>query len=1005
MSEQETVARQIRIALVLYGGVSLAVYENGVTRCFYDLVRKRGVFKILLDLLSSTATVDVVTGASAGGINGLMLAAALESGREFSPLGNLWRRMGDMGRLIRKEGDADNAESLLDGEYFHEELVKCFQEVCKADPEYQSPGEMDVFVAGTDVDGHLRRYRDSLKREIDDKQHRVVFHLKHRPQRKCLGLPVAKSKANPDDQAKILGAIGRITASFPLAFPAVKGALLDENVCKALGSVSSLNKIEKRTFVDGGVLDNKPFGPALRAMFYRMPEGIVNRRLFYVEPDPVPFKDEPKPNHSPVAIGIAALTSIPGHEGIADDLDKLLEHNERIRWLNLLREEIEQREVPEDITDAPQFSPAYISTRIECLARSLIIDCDGAPSVQDYPKSKRAIKTLEAVRSRIAQRIQGEISRLDKYDVAFHLRRSFNLLYEYHHELEENPENRQANEALMCLGRIIKTLKTILDCMSGLRDQLMTPQTMDRKFLTEDQMLDAFKVFLSENAPRWAPIRSFLGSDMGTEKVATAPKDFLNSEALSQLAETLRCLTLESLQGKQVNEGNNKNGKSSILELVADKTEAIVTQCDGNARRFKKFAFIDDRLYPLMFGSGLYELDKVEFVRISPQDAQTGLSQYDPRAKVAGDELAHFSAFLRRDWRSNDILQGRFDGICQIIQSLLDDAALKQVVSHGAGASPATEVSNMRNLLPNCAESRLEAVHESWQRLAACFKTPAKPDAEIWEEETKAAADNFRTQLILAGQEDALREDLQSILTDLHFQEIKFGRCRRSGLRGATSRSSDSKIELDAGQAAREDMRDLQAAETAEKAFRELNLGSQDIAGREGQVPNCVIGEYSTLAYLMLWGMIRRSLGRKAKSFMDNARVKLFFRVPVQFVYYLFMLMRRESVLSVSIIAVLLGIIVGVGGSAYYSIHTDSGGAAQGFGGYRFLFLAILALILLMSVVINVFSYRVRRAVVGLGSAAIVVAVLALCVVYWPQWLAPLKPLAVFILNIASVGR
>jgi predicted acylesterase/phospholipase RssA len=63
--------REVRIALVLYGGVSLAIYENGVTQCFYDLVKERGVFRILLDLLDTKATVDVIAGTSAGGINGL----------------------------------------------------------------------------------------------------------------------------------------------------------------------------------------------------------------------------------------------------------------------------------------------------------------------------------------------------------------------------------------------------------------------------------------------------------------------------------------------------------------------------------------------------------------------------------------------------------------------------------------------------------------------------------------------------------------------------------------------------------------------------------------------------------------------------------------------------------------------------------------------------------------------------------------------------------------------
>ena len=75
---------EIRVALVLYGGVSLAIYENGVVRSFHDLVRKRGIFAVLLELLDADATVDVVAGTSAGGINGLMLAVALENGTDFS---------------------------------------------------------------------------------------------------------------------------------------------------------------------------------------------------------------------------------------------------------------------------------------------------------------------------------------------------------------------------------------------------------------------------------------------------------------------------------------------------------------------------------------------------------------------------------------------------------------------------------------------------------------------------------------------------------------------------------------------------------------------------------------------------------------------------------------------------------------------------------------------------------------------------------------------------------
>ncbi|HKC23747.1 MAG TPA: patatin-like phospholipase family protein, partial [Thermoanaerobaculia bacterium] len=73
-----TRSTEIRVALVFSGGVSLAVYENGVAHAFFDLVRENGVFGPVLDLLDSHARVDVIAGTSAGGINGLFLASALE---------------------------------------------------------------------------------------------------------------------------------------------------------------------------------------------------------------------------------------------------------------------------------------------------------------------------------------------------------------------------------------------------------------------------------------------------------------------------------------------------------------------------------------------------------------------------------------------------------------------------------------------------------------------------------------------------------------------------------------------------------------------------------------------------------------------------------------------------------------------------------------------------------------------------------------------------------------
>ena len=104
--------KELRIALVCFGGVSLAVYMHGITKEILKLVRASSVlhaiadraeraqatflaqrdasdpeydtegayFELLRELgrkVELRVVVDIIAGASAGGINGTMLARAL----------------------------------------------------------------------------------------------------------------------------------------------------------------------------------------------------------------------------------------------------------------------------------------------------------------------------------------------------------------------------------------------------------------------------------------------------------------------------------------------------------------------------------------------------------------------------------------------------------------------------------------------------------------------------------------------------------------------------------------------------------------------------------------------------------------------------------------------------------------------------------------------------------------------------------------------------------------
>ena len=149
--------------------------------------------------------------------------------------------------------EIENAESLLDGTYFHEELINAFRELCKRpnDAEEQA-NEVDLFVTGTDLDGHPRRYQDGLGTQIEDKEHRVVFQLKHRPGRRALGIRKPKSVCDHELQAKILGTVARITAGFPGAFPPIRETDIKNNdtlgpeVLRALDDASRIIGKEAR---------------------------------------------------------------------------------------------------------------------------------------------------------------------------------------------------------------------------------------------------------------------------------------------------------------------------------------------------------------------------------------------------------------------------------------------------------------------------------------------------------------------------------------------------------------------------------------------------------------------------------------------------------------------------------------------------------------------------------------------------------------------------------------
>lgn len=112
--------KELRLALICYGGISLAVYMHGITkevwkltkasRAFLDgdkgLAPSEQVYADLLALVESRSAVrlrvltDIIAGASAGGVNGIFLAKAIASGQSLEPLTQLWLEKADVDQLL-----------------------------------------------------------------------------------------------------------------------------------------------------------------------------------------------------------------------------------------------------------------------------------------------------------------------------------------------------------------------------------------------------------------------------------------------------------------------------------------------------------------------------------------------------------------------------------------------------------------------------------------------------------------------------------------------------------------------------------------------------------------------------------------------------------------------------------------------------------------------------------------------------------------------------------------
>jgi predicted acylesterase/phospholipase RssA len=339
-----------RLALVMNGGVSLAVWMGGVA-CEIDNARRasngipprdgateqeKAVHELWVRATQRAGVrvaVDVIAGTSAGGLNGVLLATAIARGASLAGLKRLWHDSGQMSAEALFRPQQNGVLSLMNGDFFHDQIIGELQKMTPT-PHGRN---VSLIVTSTALGPSSRLVRDSGGVTFPEADHRRRFHFSRHAARPCYcegdngyqlhdGEPVDDLT---DDET--LGWAGRASASYPVAFAPVEETplLRERRVWPDWDTGEAPDWL-----ADGGILDNSPFDPVLESIQRKPVTGPWKRTLCFVVPsgdEAVLGRDITPPaggaggaSEPPPWTSVAAAAfSFPREANFRDDIDHL----------------------------------------------------------------------------------------------------------------------------------------------------------------------------------------------------------------------------------------------------------------------------------------------------------------------------------------------------------------------------------------------------------------------------------------------------------------------------------------------------------------------------------------------------------------------------------------------------------------------------------------------------------------------------------------------------------
>jgi hypothetical protein len=293
---------------------------------------------------------------------------------------------------------------------------------------------------------------------------------------------------------------------------------------------------------------------------------------------------------------------------------------------------------------------------------------------------------------------------------------------------------------------------------------------------------------------------------------------------------------------------------------------------------YANFERVDALLYPIEAVAGLRSYDVVSLARVSPRDAQVGLARKHMSEKVTGTRYGHFAAFFKRSWRSNDILWGRLDGACELVDVLLRQDRLKELFG-----KPTLDAALQADLVDTIADIEADAKALplppadrtklfQWLRRLTSIDATARATALDEFDASKrrgAAADGPLTWLVLGAQLEALSNGLGDVFADGHCERLEYEEP------GAGSLVAPKSEKL-----AKEDLNDIGSTpDQLIKFFRyKYNVGSEELSN----IPPLVVADWIARALILTRNSLLVSAGKHADGVRSHILFQMFFGWPLR---------------------------------------------------------------------------------------------------------------------------